>query len=308
MATGTAERNKAGTDAAADSLSPPSKQPAILSIQSSVAFGHVGNSAASLPLQRLGFDVWPVNTVQLGHHPGYGRFSGHVVEPERLAVIIEGLLDRAPLENCLGLLSGYLGEAASAGLVASVRHHIRQVQPNLTYLLDPVIGDEGPGVFVSDRVPLMIKEMLLPIADIVTPNQFELAHLTGQPVTDLDDAEAAAARLRSFGPGLVVATGLRLADHPHQLGLLASSQQHAWLVPTPHLPQPFSGTGDTFAALFLGHYLRAPDIETALERATTAMFALVEMTAARGEAELSLIAAQDAMLAESIRFAAIKLR
>ncbi len=280
---------------------------AILSIQSSVSYGHVGNQAATLPLQRLGFDVWPVNTVQLGHHPGYGRFCGHVVEPERLAVIIDGVLDQAPLADCAGLLIGYLGDAAVVEPAITALKALRSARSDLVYLLDPVIGDDGPGVFVRETIPAAIRERLLPLADILTPNRFELAHLAEREVDDLTDAREAAAVLRALGPDLVVATGLALPDHPEQLGILASAADQEWLVLTPCLAQHFSGTGDAFSALFLGHYLKTLDIRTALELAAAAIFTLVEITASRGDLELSVIAAQDAMIAPAIRFPATRL-
>lgn len=281
--------------------------PAILSIQSAVAYGHVGNSAATLPLQRLGFDVWPLNTVQLGHHPGYGKFAGHIVAPEQLTVIVEGLLEWAPLVDCAGLLTGYLGDAAIADAVIKAFEAIKRARPDLVYLLDPVIGDDGPGVFVRDHVPAAIRDRLLPLAGIATPNGFELAFLAGKKIADLEDARISAARLRNLGPDLVVATGLTLADYPDQLGMLASSKEQDWLVLTPRFSQHFSGTGDTFSALFLGHYLKTRDIRIALERSSMAIFSLIKATADRDEGELSLIAAQDAMLAPNIHFPAIKL-
>ncbi len=281
--------------------------PAILSIQSEVAFGHVGNSAAVLPLQRLGFEVWPINTVQLGHHPGYGRFKGHIVEPERLTVILEGVLERAPLTDCVGMLSGYLGDARVAGLVTRALGAVQAAGADPVYLMDPVIGDDGPGVFVRPDIPGVIKRHLLPHTRIVTPNRFELAHLTGHDVVDLADARQAAAILLAHGPDLVVVTGLELADHPQQLSLLAVTADQAWLVRTPRLPTSFSGTGDAFSALFLGHYLKAPDLKTAFERAISAIFSLVELTYQRGNSELGLIAAQDLLAAPAIRFSAEEL-
>lgn len=277
---------------------------AILSIQSEVAYGHVGNSAAVLPLQRQGFEVWPINTVQLGHHPGYGRFRGYRVEAEQLSAILEAVLDQAPLERCVGMIVGYLGDAGNAGPVLQALNAVIARQPDLVFLLDPVIGDDDAGVFVRPDVPVAIVERLLPRAAIITPNRFELAHLSGMAVDDPGQAGLAAERLLKLGPRLVVATGLSSPGQPDELLMLAVSSEERWLIRTPRLAQASSGTGDAFSALFLGHYLLAPNLKTALERAASAIFSLVEMTAKLGEDELALVAAQDVLAAPAIRFAA----
>ncbi|MGH6898800.1 MAG: pyridoxal kinase PdxY [Geminicoccaceae bacterium] len=282
---------------------------AILSIQSQVAYGHVGNSAAMLPLQRLGFDVLALNTVQLAHHPGYGTWRGHKLGCEQLGEILRGLEERGVLGRCVAVLSGYLGDGAVADVVLRAVAAVRRARPEACYLCDPVIGDDGPGVFVSAGVPEAIGERLVPLADIAVPNRFELAHLTGQSIRSLEDAVAAVAALRARGPRLVVATGLELPDRPDELAVLAATAEEAWLVATPRLPLAIGGgTGDAFAALFLGHYLAAADLGTALERAVAAMFALVARTCEEGAEELCLVAAQDAMVAPSRRFAAVRLR
>jgi pyridoxine kinase len=281
---------------------------AILSIQSQVAYGHVGNSAAVLPLQRLGFDVFALNTVQLAHHPGYGTWRGHKVRPEQLDEILRGLGERAVLGRCVAVLSGYLGDAAVADVVRRAVAAVRAARPDSCYLCDPVIGDDGPGVFVSAGVPEAIGERLVPLADIAVPNRFELAHLTGHSIRSLEDALVAAAALRARGPRLVVATGLELPGRPEQLAVLAATAEEAWLVATPRLPLAIGGgTGDAFSALFLGHYLAAPDLCTALERAVAAMFALVAETCDSGAEELCLVAAQNQMMAPARRFAAVRL-
>jgi pyridoxine kinase len=282
---------------------------AILSIQSQVAYGHVGNSAATLPLQRLGFDVFPLNTVQLAHHPGYGAWRGHKLRPEQLDEILNGLKERGVLARCVAVLSGYLGDPEVAGVVRRAVDAVRAARPDAPYLCDPVIGDDGPGVFVAAGVPDAIGRHLVPGADIVVPNRFELAHLTGCRIESLEDALAAAAALRSRGPDLVVATGLLLPDRAGELAVLADAADEAWLVRTPHLPLAIGGgTGDAFAALFLGHYLAAGELRAGLERAVAAMFALVERTCADGAEELSLIAAQDELVAPPRRFPATRLR
>lgn len=280
---------------------------AILSIQSEVAYGHVGNSAAVLPLQRLGFEVWPVNTVQLGHHPGYGRFRGYHVDTEKLSAVLNGVLDRAPLSNCVGMIGGYLGDAAMAGPMLKALDHVTSERQDLVFLLDPVIGDDGAGVFVRSEVPEAIAERLLPRASIITPNRFELAYLSGLEVGDLDQARQATERLLERGPHLVVATGLPCPGSQNDLSMLAVSRDERWLIRTPKLQRAFSGCGDAFSALFLGHYLLAPDLKSAFERAASAVFSLLDLTEQSGEDELSLVAAQDLLADPDIHFSATQI-
>ena len=279
---------------------------AVLSIQSQVAYGHVGNSAATLPLQRLGFEVIAINTVQLAHHPGHGSWHGYKVEPERIAQIVEGVARRGALGRCSAVLSGYLGDAAVADIVLDAVAALRAARPDALYLCDPVIGDDGPGVFVSAGIPELMRDALVPAADIVTPNRFELAFLASQPVTTLAEARQAAARLRARGPRLVVATGLSLEGDPG-LTVLADGADGAWLITTPRLPIAPGGTGDAFSALFLGHYLRTGAARQALEHAISAMFDLVERTRASGADELCLVAAQDGFDPATPRFRAQRL-
>jgi pyridoxine kinase len=282
---------------------------AILSIQSQVAYGHVGNSAAVLPLQRLGFDVFPLNTVQLAHHPGYGAWRGHKLRPEQLDEILGGLEQRGVLARCAAVLSGYLGDPEMAGVVARAVEAVRAARAEAPYLCDPVIGDDEPGVFVSAGVPEAIRERLVPLADMVVPNRFELAHLTGRRVETLEDARAAAAELRARGPRLVVVTGLSLQGRPGELTVLADMADQAWLAATPELPLAIGGgAGDAFSALFLAHYLTTADLRLGLERAVAATFALVERTSSAGAQELELVAAQDELVAPGRRFPARRLR
>jgi pyridoxine kinase len=176
-------------------------------------------------------------------------------------------------------------------------------------LCDPVIGDDGPGVFVDAGVPEAIRERLVPLADIVVPNRFELVHLTGLRIESLADALAAAAKLRAQGPRLVIVTGLALPDRRDELAVLADTADETWLIATPQLPLSIGGgAGDAFSALFLGHYLAAGELRAGLERAVAAMFALVERTRAAGAEELELVAAQDELVAPGRRFPALRLR
>lgn len=281
---------------------------AVLSIQSQVAFGHVGNSAAVLPLQRLGFDVFPVPTVQLAHHPGYGRWCGFRLRPDQIEEILGGLEERGAFRRCAGLLSGYLGDAPIADLVLRAHRVVRSARPDALYLCDPVIGDDHTGVFVSAGVPERMRDDLVPAADVITPNRFELAWLAGRPVETREQALAAAAEVRARGPRVVVATGLTFADAPDKVSVLAESAQGAWLVTTPRREATLHGAGDLFSALLLGHYLRTRELPGALERATAATFAVVERTIAASSTELRLVAAQDEFAAPRRLFRAERLR
>ena len=283
----------------------PRTQDAVLSVQSHVAFGHVGNSAAVLPLQRLGLDVFPVHTVQLAHHPGYGAWRGHQVEAERIEEILSGLREIGALRRCAALLSGYLGQAAVGQPLLRALQMLRRERADALYLCDPVIGDDDAGIFGAAGVPELLRDRLVPAADIITPNRFELAWLAKRDVQDLDAALAAATALRGRGPDVVIATSLPLGAG--ELGVLAASADGAWLVRTPHRPDVPHGTGDVMSALFLGHYLKGRNLPQALERSVSAMYALIERTLELGADELRLVAAQDALAADDVRFAATRL-
>jgi len=280
-------------------------QDAVLSIQSHVAYGHVGNSAAILSLQRLGLDVFAVHTVQLAHHPGYGAWRGHHVEPERIDEILSGLCQIGALRRCAALLSGYLGQPGVGDPLLRALQALRRERPDSLYLCDPVIGDDDAGVFVAAGVPELLRDRLVPEANIITPNRFELAWLAGHQVRDLDAALAAATALRAQGPSIVIATGLPLEID--ELGVLAVTADGTWLVRTPYRAGVPHGTGDVFSALFLGHYLKERNLPQALERSVSAMYALIERTLEESALELRLVAAQDIFASPGGRFPAERL-
>ena len=272
----------------------------ILSIQSWVSYGHVGNAAAVFPLQRLGFEVWPVHTVQFSNHTGYGAWTGTVFPPEHVAQIIDGIEARGALPSCGAVLSGYMGSEGTVDAVVGAVRRVRAANPAALYCCDPVMGDVGRGVFVRPELPGLIGERAVPEADLVTPNQFELELLTGRAVRTLADAlEAARAlreRLREGGPRIVVVTSLVREDAPEGvIETLAVTQEGAWLCRTPLLPldPPRNGTGDAIAALFFGHFLGTGDAGEALSLSMSALYALLELTHRAGTREIQLVAAQD---------------
>ena len=269
----------------------------ILSIQSAVAYGHVGNSAAVFPLQRLGFEVWPVNTVQFSNHTGYGAWRGHIVEAEQISEILQGLSERDILGGCLAVVSGYLGDAALGELVLDAVSRVRAANPAAIYACDPVMGDEDGGFYVRDGIPEFFRDRALATADLLTPNHFELAWLAGQPIVSIGDALNAAISVRRRGPKFVVATSLVLPDHQDELVTLAVEREGAWAIRSPRLPISLNGTGDAFTALILGNYLRCRNLETSLRNAVASMYGLVEATSLAQSRELELVQAQDQIVA-----------
>lgn len=277
---------------------------AILSIQSNVAYGHVGNSAAVFPLQRLGFEVWPVSTVLFSNHTGYGQWRGHAVELAQVEEIIRGVEERGAFPRTQAVLSGYLGSPDLGEALLRTVAKVRAARPGALFVCDPVMGDEGRGFFVRPGIPELFRDRVVPAADIITPNAFELSWLTDTPIASVADASRAAARARDLGPSVVVATSLKIADRPGELGILADTALGAWICWTPELEVNLNGTGDSFTALLLGWWLRTGSVPEALSRAVSAMYALVELTHRNGSRELELVAAQAAFEAPERMFVA----
>jgi len=274
----------------------------ILSIQSHVAYGHVGNSAAVFPLQRLGHDVWPIHTVAFSNHLGYPTWRGRTRAPEEVAEIVAGLDQLSALKRCDAVLSGYLGDRGNGAVVLDAVARVRAANPNALYACDPVMGDRGVGLFVKPDVPAIFGEQLLPAADLCFPNAFELEFLTGGSTERLDLALAAADQLRGRmrDGAVVVLTSLLRADRPEgRIEVLAAGADAAWLIDAPYHAGPPHGAGDCFAALFLGYYLTSRSVEDALARSVSAIHLV--LAASTGQAELRIIAAQDSfVLAEPL--------
>jgi len=269
----------------------------ILSIQSSVAYGHVGNSAAVFPLQRIGVEVWPVNTVHFSNHTGYGAWRGIVLPAETVGRIIEGIEERGVMKECDGVLSGYMGDASIGEVILDAFTRVRQANPNAEYCCDPVMGDAGRGFFVRPGIPEFMRDRALPAATIITPNQFELEYLSNRVVTDTDSALAAVDAVMARGPRVVLVTSLRRADAKiDSIEMLAANSTQAFTIETPYLPLSVNGAGDMTAALFFAHWLTSGSIQAALEATTGAVFSVLEATANSGAREIQLIAAQAAIV------------
>jgi len=281
--------------------------PPILSIQSHVVYGHVGNSAAVFPLQRLGREVWPLMTVQFSSHAGYPGFKGRAFDAAMIDDCVAGLAAIGVMARCAGLLSGYLGRAEIGDAALRALERIRAANPDAVYACDPVIGDMGRGVYVAADVAEFFRDQAIARATISTPNAFELEWLTGMPARTLAEASAALVALRGRGPEVVVATSLGLDETPPDaLDVMAADAGGVWRLRTSKLPIAVNGAGDLFAALFFHHWLESRSAPEALSKAASSAFGVVAATLAAGDRELALIAAQEELVRPSKVFQAEK--
>src|SRR5579863_1067857 len=248
--------------------------PTVLSLQSRVAFGHVGNAAAVFPLQRLGIEAWALDTVAFSNHTGHGRWRGSVVPSPEIALLFEGIAELGVLPQIDAVLSGYLGDVATGPVLLDIVARVRRANPGALFCCDPVIGDVETGSYVTAGIAEFFRDRALAIADIVTPNHFELEYLMGHRIASLAEAADAAAGLRARGPKIVLVTSL--AADPEQVRMLASGPEGAWAVDTPRLPVTLNGCGDVTAALFLAHLLRGQSLPGALALTASAIFAVID--------------------------------
>ena len=280
-----------------------------LSLQSHVAYGYVGNRAATFPLQRLGHEVWAVNTVEFSNHTGYGAWRGRTAPADQVADIVHGIEALGLLPSCDALLTGYVGDAALADVVLDTAAKVRAANPKAVWCCDPVLGDIDTGLYVKPGIDVFFRDRAIPAADLVTPNHFELELLTGRKISTMAEA-LAAARMLLKGPRLALITSLRRGDAPDdQIEMVAVSREAAWRIATPLIGFEImpNGTGDTVAALFTAHWLADGDVAAALGKAASSIYAVLETTRAMGERELQLVAAQDRLIAPPRHFTAEKL-
>jgi len=281
----------------------------ILSIQSSVAYGHVGNSAAVFPLQRLGHEVWPVHTVVFSNHTGYGAWRGPLLAPADVREVIAGIADRGVLGTADAVLSGYQGGAGIAEVIVDAVARVKAANPAATYTCDPVMGNAKSGCFVDPAIPPIIREKVVPVADLITPNQFELGFLTDTSPASLESTLESADLARAMGPSSVLVTSVERPDAPADtIEMLAVDGVGAWVVQTPRLPIKANGSGDLTAALFTAHLHETGSAEQAVARTVSSVHAVLRATLESGERELRLIAAQDAIAQPACEFVVRQVR
>jgi pyridoxine kinase len=275
----------------------------ILSIQSHVAYGHVGNSAAVFALQRLGCEVWPVHTVQFSNHTGYDGWKGEVFSAGMIDEVVAGIAERGVLASCDGVLSGYVGSLETGTAILEAVGKVRGANPDAAYCCDPVIGNRARGVFVRAGICEFFRDRAVPAARIITPNHFELDRLAGRDTADMAQVLAAIDALHAGGPHAILVTSVKTSETPAgHIDIIASDRAAQYLVRTPKLATAGNGAGDVIAALFLYHYLCSGSVAEALALATSSVFGLLRRTLASGATELALIGAQDELVAPSELF------
>jgi pyridoxine kinase len=282
----------------------------VISIQSQVAYGHVGNSAAIFPMQMHGIDVIAVPTTLLSNRPGYPTLRGRVLEAQLVGDLLLGVEERGAVETSSMILSGYLGSAEIATVVADFVTRAKARNPELSYCCDPVLGDRDRGLFVKADIPPLVRDVLCPLANIITPNHFEFEWLCGAKATTLDQMIAQAQTLLARGPMTVVVTSAELEDTPRdEIETLAVERTEdglkAWRVRTPKLPISPSGTGDLFAALLVSARSTGADTPEALGHAASAIFAVLERTAVSGTEEMRIVESAELLVHPKRRFDAV---
>ncbi|MCL2758904.1 MAG: pyridoxal kinase PdxY [Treponema sp.] len=251
---------------------------AVLSIQSHVVYGYAGNTAAVFPLQRLGREVWAINTVEFSNHTGYGAWRGKILGAELAADLVMGLEERNVLNRCEAVLSGYLGDAAVGKAIIDAVKKVKNKSPGALYCCDPVMGDISRGFYVKPDIPDIFKNELVPLADIVCPNQFELEALTGIQITGIDSVIKAINTLHEMGPSIVLVTSLM--EKAGEINMAASDKTNIYKTTTPKLPlgSGVAGTGDMTAAVFLSRYLETRSLEKTLEMCTASVYGVLEVS------------------------------
>lgn len=274
----------------------------VISIQSAVAYGHAGNSAAVFPLQRLGVEVWPVHTVNFSNHTGYGSWRGRAIPAAEAWEIVQGINDRGVLGEVDALLCGYLGTPELGETILAAVDLVRAANPAAVFCADPVMGDVDTGFYAAPGIPEFWRDQVVAKADVMTPNLFELEFLVGRKVETLTDVVEAARELRAMGPGTVVVTSAGTDAQAATVPMVGVDGAGAWIVETPRLDSKFTGSGDLTTAVFLAHFLRDGDLARSLGATASATYSVLEATAGHGE--LRLVQAQEDLVGPRHVFAA----
>lgn len=276
----------------------------VLSIQSHVVSGYVGNKSATFPLQVLGFEVDAINSVQFSNHTGYGVWKGHVLNKDELKDLMSGLSHNG-LDRYSHLLTGYVGDPTFLKEIGEVVKQLKKANPGLVYVCDPVMGDNGKMYVPKELLPIY-KTEIIPLANVITPNQYELELLVDRPIHSINDALQAIDALHENGVETVVLSSTELGTENHLLGIASSkkgNKRTVLKINIPRLPATFTGTGDLFAALFLAWLAKSNDLQVALENTIATLQAVLKRTfqsaRQKSEGETLTVAALELKLIQS---------
>lgn len=268
----------------------------IISIQSQVVYGHVGNSAAVLPMQAHGLNVAAVPTTLLSNNPHFETMRGRVLESELVGDLLRGVEERGLIETSRYIVSGYLGSQANGDVVAAFVERARQINPDIKYICDPVMGDTNLGIFVADQVVECIVERLVPLADLLTPNQFELGLIAQTDTTSWSALEAAAAQVQAIRGAKLVVTGCSLADTPEgSLENIVFDCTARTRLTSQRLPIVPVGTGDLFTGLLTAKLTRGNTLVEAARSAAAIVSEVLKRTMEEGEHDMQLASVIDAL-------------
>ena len=280
----------------------------VLSIQSSVSYGHVGNSAAVFPMQRIGVEVMPVFTVCFSNHTGYGSWRGPMMKGDDIREIVAGIDERGGLQDVDFVLSGYQGGNDIGGAILDAVALVKERNPNAIYACVPVLGNESSGCTVMPEVQELIRDRVVPHADLITPNQFELGFLTHTSPHTLEETLEAIEKIRQIGPKTVLVTSVFRPDRPEDtIEMLLAHEDGVWIVQKPLLPLKANGSGDVTAALFTSHLRTTQDPALSLARTASSVFDLLENTLNSGQRELQLVESQEAYAHPRMQFEVTRL-
>nr|CAG4638577.1 EOG090X09AY [Cyclestheria hislopi] len=262
--------------------------PQVLSIQSHVVSGYVGNKSAVFPLQVLGFEVSAINSVQFSNHTGYGKWKGNVLNSQELDDLMSGLQTNN-LDNFTHILTGYVASESFLLQVYEVVKRLKDKDPNTIYVCDPVMGDNGHLYVPKELLPIY-RDKLIPLADIITPNQYEAEVLTGKKITNEQDALECMKMLHEKGAKVVIISSSDIGPNGVLLAFGSVKQRgangpsEAWKIEIPRLPHLFTGTGDLFAALLLAWMHRCHgDLAAAMERSMGSLQGVLQRTLSYAE-------------------------
>lgn len=269
----------------------------ILSIQSHVVFGYVGNKAATYPLQSMGFDVWPINTVQFSNHTGYGKWDGEIFSKDHILSLVDGIFKIGQVNKCVAVLTGYMGSKEICYAIKDIVLKLKNANKNIIYLCDPVIG--GKNCYVKSEILDFFKNELM--ADIITPNQNEAEILSGILINSAQDLIKVADFFHKRMIKIVIITGIKF-ENDGDLYVFASDESFNYLIKTKEYKSSVSinGTGDLFSSTFLGAYINYRNTSIAMQYATYYLQSAINATILSEERELQVLSVKYDKIPESL--------